>query len=482
MTRYKSPAARRRPQPDKDTKDTFPTGVGTEAPDVLQTLTKFEYVPLDAVDLPERLPQPSPDLTASLEKHGQIMPVILSAMTEKAEKAGIFFERPSGRYSVLEGAGVLSALSALYEKTKDPRYTVCQAVVVSPGLSEKELAELKRDLEYSEKLSPEELSRLSASGQVDLFYDFREVYLQPEALLAEYNNFTYTEEEIEMLADSIYHFGMWELPLILPYLSDGGSIRYRIIAGHKRIRSVLYIKEKAARGAYPNSADVLRRLDTIKVRLLPLGSTDEQVEAVHEFSNLMRRQLTSEQGLEHIGMIRTLPPVPATQEEFDAFQKEYMMKDLIRDTEHFFRALGWNNWGSRKTARYLSVHYYGTQEIKEAWKDPGCPLNQKQLVWIATTFKSFPDGDRQREVLRKSLENRDYLTTLIEEKGRKRRSSDVLELSTVSARLVRQETVIHKILEADLRIPDDPEARRGIVERIRNMKKELTKLEKKYKI
>ena len=84
MTRYKSPAARRRPQPDKDTKDTFPTGVGTEAPDVLQTLTKFEYVPLDAVDLPERLPQPSPDLTASLEKHGQIMPVILSAMTERA--------------------------------------------------------------------------------------------------------------------------------------------------------------------------------------------------------------------------------------------------------------------------------------------------------------------------------------------------------------------------------------------------------------
>lgn len=444
-----------------------------------QSRSRFSHVEVETILFPENVVIDDKSVSETedfIMQHGQILPVLLQPITVEKEKFGAVFNEPTGQYNVIEGEGTVAALQRLYNKTGEEKYSLCQAMVLNPNATEEEIQQIRGELSANikQKLSPEQLAKVTEGKEIEALYDFEEVYLEPEILLAEYNNFDYSEEEIEMLADSILHYGMWELPLVLPYIKDK-KVRYRIIAGHKRITAVLFLKEHN-----PEDKTIQTKLEKIKVRLLPLGSTEQQIEAVHEYSNLMRRQLTSEQGLEHISMVKGLPPVPQSEEEYRDFVQKYSMSQLANKVEIFFRALGWNNWKNRKTSRFLNVYYFGCDSLKEAWTSDSCPLNQKELVWIVTEYKAFCQRGEQEEVLQKALADRSYLTELMANKKKKRTASDKITTSKVRSRLTVQSQQIKKLLDADIEKPKNKKEKQQILNKIKELKAGLENLEQKY--
>lgn len=452
--------------------------------ETIKNNVRFEHISIADIDTDSVSlePEEQEELEAFILEHGQIMPVLVRPITREVEKFGAKIRENTGRYTPIANEKIAKVIQALYNKNGEERFSLCQSMVVSPSVSEKEIDQIKEEIkseESNKKLSPAQIAKLTKNKQIDMLYDFEEVYIEPEKLLSEYNNFEYTEDEIHMLADSILHFGMWELPLILPYISideDGSSqVKYRIIAGHKRITAVKYLKETI------KDPEALKKLQKIKVRLLPLGSTKEQIDAVHEFSNLMRRQLTPEQGLDHIQMVKGLPPIPASEEEYDAFINGESMVSLSEKVEAFFKALGWNNWSNRKTARYLSVYYFGCDRLKEEWRKKDCPLNQNQLVWIATEYKRYDQKEEQEEVLEHSLKDTTYLTDLMNQKKKTRNVKESIPVNKVYNKLTTQSKQLNKFINADLVQPRTKREKEKIEMGIQELKFMIRTLERKYK-
>ena len=452
--------------------------------ETIRNNVRFEHIAIGDIITSKVViePEEQKELESFLLEHGQIMPVLVRPITKESKKFGAVVLENTGKYEPVVNEKIARSMQDLYNKTGEDRFSLCQAMVVSPSVSEEEIEQIKEEIQSDKsekKLSPSQIAKLTKDKQIDMLYDFEEVYIEPEKLLDEYNNFDYTEDEIHMLADSILHFGMWELPLILPYISSDkegkNQVKYRIIAGHKRISAVRYLKQTI------NDQEALNKLQKIKVRLLPLGSTKEQIDAVHEFSNLMRRQLTPEQGLDHIQMVKGLPPIPTSEEEYEMLINGDSMTSLSAKVEAFFKALGWNNWSNRKTARYLSVYYFGCDRLKEEWKNKDCPLNQTQLVWIATEYKSFDQKLKQEEVLERSLEDNTYLIDLMSQNKKTRIAKDSVPVNKVYNKLTTQSRQLVKFINADLDKPKNEKEQKKIQSSIRELKYWIKELEEKYK-
>jgi hypothetical protein len=411
--------------------------------------TKIEHINIDDIILPDTVKE-DPQTTESIRIHGQIFPVLLRHQTIEEEKFGAKVRVKTGKYLVMDKGEIVAGLRSLYAVSKEEKYQYCMSMVISEAATEEEIEEIRKAATSGEATkSIQEIVEGSTNLEVNLQHDFEEVYLRPEDLRFEYNTFTYTDAEIDMLADSIVTYGMWDLPLVLPYLSKG-KILYRIIAGHKRIKSVLKAKENARNNIYPNSEEVLRKLSKIKVRLLPLGATKEQVDAVHEYSNLMRRQLSIGDALTHIGTIKQLPPVPTTEEEYKQFTTEYSIRRLVEKTESYFKALGFSDWKDRKTSRFLTVYYYGCDRLKDVWKLPKPPLTQKEMVWIATTYKGFGQREEQADVVEKALENKNYLLALMNEETVRRKGKEKASFVSVNSTLLSYNQRMNKWKESGL--------------------------------
>lgn len=480
MAKYKKSVVKTKPKSTVQgtlTNGSSPENVVTSS--AIQNQSRFSHVEVSAIKIPENVVINESDVEKTIdfiEKHGQILPVLLRPITEEVEKFGVKFKESTGKYDVVDGMDTVISLQRLYNKNGEERFSLCQAMVLNVSASEEEIQQIRDEMKKDtrEKLSPEQLAKVTKGKEIESLYDFEEVYLEPERLLIEYNNFDYSEEEIEMLAESILHYGMWELPLILPYIKDG-EVKYRIIAGHKRITAVLFIKQHNK-----ENTSIQSKLEKIKVRLLPLGSTKEQIEAVHEYSNLMRRQLTSEQGLAHISMAKGLPPIPDSEESYNEFVQSYSISSLVSKVENFFKALGWNNWKNRKASRFLTVYYFGCDALKEAWASDSCPLNQKELVWIVTEYKAFDQKGEQEEVLTKSLADRSYLVDLMASKKKRRTKVEKTKASTVKSKLILQSQQIKKLLDSDYEQPKDEKEKQQILDKIKDLKAQLDTLENRY--
>lgn len=481
MAKYKKSVVKTKPK--STVQGTLTNGSSPEnvvISSAIQNQSRFSHVEVSSIKIPESvvIDEANIEKTISfIEKHGQILPVLLRPITEEVEKFGVKFKENTGQYDVIDGIETVISLQRLYNKNGEERFSLCQAMVLNVSASEEEIQQIRDEMKVDtrEKLSPEQLAKVTKGKEIESLYDFEEVYLEPERLLIEYNNFDYSEEEIEMLAESILHYGMWELPLILPYIKDG-EVKYRIIAGHKRITAVLFIKQHNK-----ENESIQSKLKKIKVRLLPLGSTKEQIEAVHEYSNLMRRQLTSEQGLAHISMVKGLPPIPDSEESYNEFIQAYSISSLVSKVENFFKALGWNNWKNRKASRFLTVYYFGCDALKEAWASESCPLNQKELVWIVTEYKDYNKKGEQEEVLMKSLSDRSFLVDLMDSKKKRRIKVEKTTTSKVRSKITVQSQQIRKLLETDYELPKTKKEKEDILSKIKDLQEQLSLLEKRYK-
>lgn len=481
MAKYKKSVVTTKPKSTVQgtlTRESSPENVVSTS--MVQNQSRFSHVDVSTIKIPENVVIDEDNLQKTknfILKHGQILPVLLRPIVEEVEKFGAKFKESTGEYEVVEGLETVVALQDVYNKNGEERFSLCQAMILNVSATEEEIQQIRDEIKTDtrQKLSPEQMAKVTAGKQIESLYDFEEVYLEPENLLAEYNNFDYSEDEIEMLADSILNYGMWELPLILPYIKDG-EVKYRIIAGHKRITAVLFLKQHNQ-----DNEDIQSKLKKIKVRLLPLGSTEEQIEAVHEYSNLMRRQLTSEQGLEHIGMVKGLPAIPDSEEAYNEFVQNYSISSLVSKVEGFFKALGWNNWKSRKTSRFLSVYYFGCDALKEAWASESCPLNQKELVWIVTEYKDYNKKGEQEEVLMKALADRSYLIDLMDSKKKRRTKVEKVTTSKVRSKITMQSQQIRKFLETDYEQPKTKKEKQDILSKIKDLQEQLSLLEQRYK-
>lgn len=442
--------------------------------ELLRSRTRFEWININKIHQEERLADVSKE-KEFLKKHGQIQPLIVIPETEEKERFGTIVQSKTGSYRLIDGQRQYQALCELLEETKKKEYALSQAIVLSSDISLQEQQEIIQQLKAERERTVEETIQTTQGKEIELCYDFEEVRLRPEELQFEYNTFQFTQEEVEALSESILRFGMWDLPLILPKIEEG-QLKYQIIAGHKRITAVLLIKEKARNQEYPgDNEEILQRLETIKVRLLPLGATQQQIEAVHEYSNLMRRQLTVEQGLQHINMIPSLPPVPQSQEEYDQFVENYSIQSLVRLTESYFKGLGWNNWKDRKTNRFLTVYYFGCEQAKEEFAKEHSAINQKNLLWIVTHYKNFDEREEQAYVLQRSLEDPTYLEEKKSYATQKRKQAIGNNYETIQKTLIRQREQIRKWLINGIHTtPDENEKIRKTID---ELKSEIEKLE-----
>ena len=453
MAKYKKSVVKTKPK--STVQGTLTNGSSPEnvvISSAIQNQSRFSHVEVSSIKIPENVVIDEANIektTSFIEKHGQILPVLLRPITEEVEKFGVKFKENTGNYDVIDGIETVISLQRLYNKNEEERFSLCQAMVLNVSASEEEIQQIRDEMKVDtrEKLSPEQLAKVTKGKEIESLYDFEEVYLEPERLLIEYNNFDYSEEEIEMLAESILHYGMWELPLILPYIKDG-EVKYRIIAGHKRITAVLFIKQHNK-----ENESIQAKLEKIKVRLLPLGSTKEQIEAVHEYSNLMRRQLTSEQGLAHISMVKGLPPIPDSEESYNEFIQSYSISSLVSKVENFFKALA----------------------------SESCPLNQKELVWIVTEYKDYNKKGEQEEVLMKSLSDRSYLVDLMDSKKKRRIKAEKTTTSKVRSKITVQSQQIRKLLETDYELPKTKKEKEDILSKIKDLQDQLSLLEKRYR-
>ena len=120
------------------------------------------------------------------------------------------------------------------------------------------------------------------------------------------------------------------------------------------------------------------------------------------------------------------------------------------------------------------MYYSGCEEIQEAFKDKNCPINQKSLIWIVTTYKSFDEQYIQKETLKKALRDPMYLQELMSY-STKRRNTGLATYSTIHKQLLHQRDQIRKWLSSG--IETTTEENEKIRKTIDDLKSEIEKLE-----
>lgn len=448
---------------------------------------RYNHISLEKIIFLEPIKKESEEkiqkVKESIKKHGQINPIILKEQYTIEEKFGMKTKIPSGKFEIVTGEEIFIALKNLYEETKNRNFSMISSLILPIDATDEQIEEIINSLNVSsEEKSIEEKIMETKGETIDFCFDYQEVSIEPERLREEHNTFDIEEEEVKALAESIRLYGMWELPLILPYLDENGEILYRIVAGHKRIRAVKLIKKKASNNEYENSNLILKKLNTIKVRLLPLGCTKEQERAVHEYSNLMRRQISLSQALDHIYMIPELPPIPSSKAEYDNFMNNYSMSKLGDIVINYFRALGFRDWKFIKAQRFLSVYYFGSERVKEEFRNSKSVLNQKELVWICTEFKDYFARKKQDEIVDRAIKDKTFLIRLMEERKVKRKSKKSISYKKYQEKILKETASIKKLLDSNLEEADDMYDVITMKKYLSSLKDQVQKLEEKIEL
>lgn len=466
-------------------------------------IVKLEDIILDEViDVDDKLYQ-------SIKTAGVVNPIWLSFDYIMAEKAGREYKKKTGKYRILDGNKRVAAANKIIAEGGHDRLKNIQALILPIKTSEEEIENIKQMLhtEENQNRSTSDLISVvnsSKGAQITYGYRYENADIPFDLIYERDNKYPATESEIESLANSIYKYGLFQDIMVLPEVNpDTMEVIYRLEAGHKRRKAIKLLLDKARAGQLENGASIIANYSSVPAKLLPMGATKEQIEAVYNESNIHSRKMTTDSFFAHLSYFSSIekdanatnefdkyiiPKVPTTEEEYKAFIGNVKISYLIPDLQQELKKLGFADWKNRKMTQYLNIYFFGCDKLKEMCvemtqhPDKKPPIILADMEWIAITYKGFDEREKQEEIIEKALEDKAYLVAL---KGTtKVQKSRTKKVTTqyVAKKVISEVNTWSGLLNADIEevktVKDDYEK---IITGISDMKKMINKFEKRIK-
>lgn len=346
-----------------------------------------------------------------------VNPIIVSYEFTMEEKAGFPYKKKTGKYNIVSGFKRVK----VYKESSEEKHKKINALVIPIDTSPEEVEIIRLKAQKEQQLSSTDVIydvRTTENKEITYGYLYENIKIDVEKLIERDNKYAIVDDEVEALAESIYRYGLFHDIMVLPSIDKSGNIIYEIQAGHKRTRAIKLLLAKARSGQLVNGKQIIDNYSSIPAKLLPLGATLEQINAVYNESNILSRHLSVDAIFAHMDYFKCVPAVPKTQAEYDTFRGGKSINSIANDVQAEFKKIGLMDWKSRKTAGYLNIYFFGSDKLKElcvkATQDKnGNPIiNIKDLEWIATTYKGFNEKNKQDEILENVLKDKNYLINL----------------------------------------------------------------------
>ena len=409
---------------------------------------QYTYVDADLIDLPEETIEYSNALKQSVIQR-MIQPVILSMSYVEKERGGRKFRSKTGRYDVVDGKKRVKIL-------KDSGVEKVQALVLPLDVSDEEIKRIKDTTSQDKATGVQQVVKdvtETLNEEITYCYRYESITVDIDKLVERENKYAMRQSEIDELEKSIYRLGLLQPIIVLPVMDPRTmEVKYEIQSGHKRTRAIKQLIEHANDGLYPGNKElILASFKTVPALLIPMGSNAKDVERIYHETNMLSRHMTVDDCFKVIESFDFLPTRPTTKEEFVHFKEENnSMNQLVIETQEQMKKLGFQDWKSAKTAKFLNVYYFGSDKAIEVFTNINdYPLNQKEVYWIVTTYKDFNERSKQDDIISQAIDDKSTLRTLMAEKTVRRNKTD-LTVRKVNETLIRQRTVFEKLIGADI--------------------------------
>ena len=378
-----------------------------------------------------------------------IQPVILSQEVEEIENHGMKYNRPTGRYNVIDGVKRIQILR------EDGRSAI-QALVLPTTATNEEIERIKETVSADKTNGIQQVIRdvtETLDEGITYCYRYENILVDVDKLIERDNQYSMDQTGIDELEKSILHLGLLQPLVVLPVLdSTTLGIVYQIQSGHRRFRAIKQLIQHAKEGSYPGRKEIiLETFKTVPALMIPMGSDKKDIEDIYNQTNMLARHMTVEDCFKVIESFENLPSRPTTKEEFTHFKEMgYSLSSLVAEVQSQLKRLGFKDWKNTKTSMFLNIYYYGSDKAREVFTNiDQYSINQKDVYWIVTTYKDFNERTMQDEILEKSLKNRSYLKQLKAEKTVRRNRSEVT-IKNISDSLVSQRNVFEKYIKTTI--------------------------------
>lgn len=437
---------------------------------------QYTFVDADLIDLPDE-PIEYPNALKQSVLQRMIQPVILSMGYTEKERGGRKFKSKNGRYNVVDGKKRVKIL-------KDEGIKKVQALVLPLEVSDEEIERIKQTTAQDKATGVQEVIKdvtETLNEEITYCYRYESITVDLDKLVERENKYAMRQSEIDELEKSIYRLGLLQPIVVLPIMDARTmEVKYEIQSGHKRTRAIRQLVEHAKEGLYPGNKElIIESFKTVPALLIPMGSNAKDVEKIYHETNMLSRHMTVDDCFKVIESFDFLPTRPTTKEEFIHFKEENSsMNQLVVETQEQMKKLGFQDWKSAKTAKFLNVYYFGSDKAIDIFTNiDDYPLNQKEVYWIVTTYKDFNERSKQDDILNQAIEDKSTLRALMAEKTVRRNRTDYT-VKKINDTLIRQRSTFEKIIDSEIKGTSSVDEKANARKLINETRALLMKLEK----
>lgn len=467
----------------------------------------FERIDIEDIICDEKT-EYDDDLYESVKQSGIVSPIWLSFDYVDAEKAGRKYKKKTGKYHIIDGNKRVAAANKILSKEDNSRLRKLQALILPIDTSEAEIEEIKKTVRAKENQNRSTVDLISIvnsskGAQITYGYKYENADIPFDLIHERDNKYPATEAEIEALADSIYKYGLFQDIMVLPEVNqDTMQVTYRLEAGHKRRKAIKLLLDKAKAGQLEKGKTIIANYSKIPAKILPLGATNEQIEAVYNESNIHSRKMTTDSFFAHLSYFSSyvidentkdeyekylIPKIPTSRKEYLTFIENVSINALIPRVQGELKKLGFADWKNRKMTQYLNIYYFGCDKLKDMCieltqhPDKRQPITLGDMAWIATTFKDWDKRGQQEDVIEKALQDKTYIPSIKDKTVSKTRTVRYTS-QQVAKKILKDSQSLENVAFAE--IVDSVSAKEDydkILKSIGNMKNSLKKIEKRFK-
>lgn len=418
----------------------------------------YSYVNIELEDIIMDEDVSVPSFLYDSIKNGRIVnPIIVAHKYEISERAGKKFKKKTGQYTIIDGKKRYAVYKRLFNENTNEnnvagagQYASIPTLLLPLNISDEEIESIKKVTEENKSESTTAVIKditETRNEQITYCYKYEMAEIELDKIVERENKYTILQTEVDELEKSIYHAGLMQPIILLPFINPKTmEVAYEIEAGHKRTRSIRQLVKHAEEGVYDNGELIIRTFKTVPALLMPMGATKEQVEKVYNDTNLLTRHMSTDDVFEHISYFEELPSRPETKADYLDFRsKRYQMSKLANILQNKFKKLGFSDWQNRRSKIFLNVYYYGSDKCLDTFKNiSDNKFTQRELEWIAVNYRDFNERKMQDEIIEKAMVNKSFLLRLMDEKKVKR-TPQKINVRKASETLIKQKAVLEKI-------------------------------------
>lgn len=454
----------------------FQEGIGGESNTENEQNYQYTFVEIDLINTTEENIEYPNALKQSVEER-MIQPVILSQDYVLKERGGRKFKSKNGRYNIVDGNKRIDIL-------KKKGAEKVQSLVLPLDVTQEEIDKIKETTKNDKQEGFQKVVKdvtETLDEEITYCYRYESINVDMEDVVERENKYAMRQSEIDELEKSIYRLGLLQPIVVLPIMDPRTmEVKYEIQSGHKRTRAIRQLVEHAKDGLYPGNKElIIEAFKTVPALLIPMGSDAKDVEKIYHETNMLSRHMTVDDCFKVIESFDFLPTRPTTKEEFIHFKEENSsMNQLVVETQEQMKKLGFQDWKSAKTAKFLNVYYFGSDKAIDIFTNiDEYPLNQKEVYWVVTTYKDFNERSKQDDILNQAIEDKSTLRALMAEKTVRRNRTDYT-VKKINDTLIRQRSTFEKIIDSEIKGTSSVDEKANARKLINETRALLMKLEK----